>query len=379
MLYANPPLEQAVSRTVRTFFTAGLTAFCLGFAGDVSAAVRTWTGLGGTGNWSTSGNWDTGTPGNNDSVVFINGTANFLTTNNFVGRTLASITFSGSGSSMNIRGQAITLTGGISASQTGGAATCDLNITLATKSQTIAVSGAGAGSALTLSGDLNLNGQNLTVTVTVNDSGAVLVCSGAISGTGNITRNTGAGSLWFSGTTANTYAGITTVNSGFILATKSSGVISIPGDVVIGNGSATDTLQLGNDNQIAATADISIRTGGVFDLNNQSNTVASVTFIDGGSADTGVGGELKLGGPVTLNGVSTSASIIGNLHLGTIIRTFNVTNAGSTLTISAAIAGGSSGFVSAGITKMRPGNAHLHRRQHLRRPDLRQRRSAKRE
>ena len=275
MLYANPRLEQSVSRTVRTFFTAGLTAVFLGFAGDVSAAVRTWTGLGGTGNWSTSGNWDTGTPGNNDSVVFINGTANFLTTNNFVGRTLASITFSGSGSSMNIRGQAITLTGGISASQTGGAATCDLDITLATNSQTIAVSGAGAGSALTLSGDLNLNGLKLTVNVT--DSGTVLVCSGAISGAGNITRNTGAGSLWFSGSTANTYSGITTVNSGFIFATKSSGVISIPGDVVIGNGSATDTLQLGNDNQIAATADISIRTGGVFDLNNQSNTVASVS------------------------------------------------------------------------------------------------------
>ena len=334
-----------------------VAALMLGFAGQAEAAVRTWTGLGGTGNWSTSANWDTGAPQNNDSLVFNNGTANSETTNNVVGRTLSSLTFAGSGSGIHLHGNGITLTGGIGASHSVATPIIFLDLTLATNNQTFTLSGS---AVLDFFGNVNLNGQNLSVSVT--DPANALIFDGVISGAGNITKTLGAGAVYFTGTASNTYVGTTTVNAGLIFAAKSPGVISIPGDVVIGNASATDTLRLGNDNQIAATANVFVNSGGLFDLNGLSNTVASVTFVDGGTVQTLATGELKLGGPVTLNGVGTSASISGHLHLGTSSKTFTVTNTGSALTVSAVIAGGNSGspfFIAGGVTKSGAGNLIL--------------------
>jgi len=169
-------------------------------------------------NWNAAGNWDTGVPQNNDSLVFNAAVGAGQITNNLSSRTFAQISFIGVGSSFFVYGNPITLTSGISQSSSGGANTVHLDITLATNAQTFAVSGSGIGSALTITGDINLNGENLTVNVI--DAGTELTLSGVVSGTGNISRNGGNGGLRFSGSSANTYNGITTIITGYIFAVK---------------------------------------------------------------------------------------------------------------------------------------------------------------
>jgi autotransporter-associated beta strand protein len=332
-----------------------LTAAVLPVVGTIEAAVVTWTGGSVSGNWSAGANWDTGVaPANNDSLVFNAGIGAGLITNNLSGRTFAQISFIGVGAGFTIHGNAVTLTGGISQSSTGGANTFHADLTLATNHQTFAVTGAGVGSGLQIAGDINLNGRNLTVNVT--DAGTELNLSGAISGTGHLTRGTGAGGLRLSGSTANTYVGVTTINSGYITAIKPNNVVSIPGDVVIGNGLGVDKLVLGTDHQLSAASHVTLHDGGVLDNNNETNAVGSLTFIDGGTVDATTG-RLELGGSVTVTGAGISNAVInGNLHLGAATRTFNVGNTPQhvDLEINGVISGGGSGglpSIPAGLIK----------------------------
>ncbi len=91
-----------------------------------------------------------------------------------------------------------------------------------------------------------------------------LELSGPISGPGGLTK-TGAGTNIFSGTTANTYAGTTRVNEGTLVLNKTSSVKSVPGNLVIGDGSGSDVVRLGSNNQIATTADVFIQSGGLLE------------------------------------------------------------------------------------------------------------------
>jgi autotransporter-associated beta strand protein len=340
---------------IPTMPLALLIAALLPAIGKMEAAVVTWTGGSVSGNWSAGANWDTGVaPANNDSLVFNAGIGAGLITNNLSGRTFAQISFIGVGAGFTIHGNAVTLTGGISQSSTGGANTFHADLTLATNHQTFAVTGAGVGSGLQIAGDINLNGRNLTVNVT--DAGTELNLSGAISGTGHLTRGTGAGGLRLSGSTANTYVGVTTINSGYITAIKPNNVVSIPGDVVIGNGLGVDKLVLGTDHQLSAASHVTLHDGGVLDNNNETNAVGSLTFIDGGTVDATTG-RLELGGSVTVTGAGISNAVInGNLHLGAATRTFNVGNTPQhvDLEINGVISGGGSGglpSIPAGLIK----------------------------
>src|SRR5438552_2185075 len=69
----------------------GLAAFVM----SARASTRTWSGAGGNGNWSTSGNWSS-TPNAGDDLVFPTGAARLANTNDFVSRGFNSITISGS-------------------------------------------------------------------------------------------------------------------------------------------------------------------------------------------------------------------------------------------------------------------------------------------
>ncbi len=339
-------------RIVRISFAFLLTTLCW-CPLNVPGAVRIWTGgAAPNDNWSAASNWDTGVPQNNDSLVFNAAVGAGSITNNLSNRTFAQISFSGVGSSFFVHGNPIRLTGGISQSSSGGANTVNLDITLATNTQTFAVTGAGVGSALTITGDINLNGENLTVNVT--DDGTTLTLSGVISGTGNVTRGTGAGGLVLSGSAANTFVGTTTINGGYIRASKPNGVTSLPGDVSIGNGVGVDTLIMSTDDQFGASSDVTIRDGGIFDNNNETNIIASLTFNDGGRVETTTG-RLELGGTVSVIGSGVSNAIInGNLHLGAATRTFNIANTAQAfdLDVNGVISGGSSDFFfPAGIIK----------------------------
>ena len=141
--------------------------------------------------------------------------------------------------------------------------------------------------------------------------------SGSIGiGTGALTKD-GAGTLTLSA--ANTYTGATTVNAGILRYGISNAISS--GDVAV--------------------------SGATFDLNGYSDTIGALTMTAG--AVTTAAGTLTLGGNVTANASTNSATISGNLALGA-SRTFTIADGAATedMNISAVISGASYGITKAG-------------------------------
>jgi autotransporter-associated beta strand protein len=167
---------------------------------------------------------------------------------------------------------------------------------------------------------------------------------------------------------ANTYTGLTTVSAGTLSLSKGAGVAAIAGNVTINGGAAREDLT----NQIAATSNVLVISGGIFDVNNLAATigplrvsggsvtigtgmltVGSLTMSGGGIASTGTG-TLALQGDVTTNTAGFAATISGNLDLGGATHTFDVAEGLPTidLDISAVITNG-------GFTKSGGGTLHL--------------------
>jgi autotransporter-associated beta strand protein len=109
-----------------------------------------------------------------------------------------------------------------------------------------AIEFANATGSATLSGTVSLE---KTVTADVANSAATGVLSGAVSGTGGITK-TGNGTLTLSGASANTYTGLTTVSAGTLNLNKSNGN-AIAGATTIGSGAV---LLLSASNQVDSGA-----------------------------------------------------------------------------------------------------------------------------
>ncbi len=134
---------------------------------------------------------------------------------------------------------------------------------------------------------------------------APLNISGAISGSAGITKG-GTGNLTLSGTASNTYTGVTTIDAGNVLASKTGGAQAITGDLVINGG-----ILFQNSNQIADAANVTVD-GGSWRLapsgsggSAASEVVASVTINSGSVAQSssGVnGGSLTVTNAFTLNG-----------------------------------------------------------------------------
>ncbi len=103
------------------------------------------------------------------------------------------------------------------------------------------------------------------------------------------------GTMILSGSTANTFAGNSTVNEGTLLLSKIPVDGAVPGHLIIGDGSGgtgADVVGLLRANQIANTADISVARSGVLNLNGHYDRVDAVT---GNGAISLPGGHLIAG------------------------------------------------------------------------------------
>jgi fibronectin-binding autotransporter adhesin len=161
-------------------------------------------------------------------------------------------------------------------------------------------------------GDVILN-ATLSVSLYTNfPTPARLELSGAINGIGGITKlATGhKGVLVLNGTTANTYAGDTRVLSGTLELDKFGTDGAVPGNLIIGDGiggAGADVVRLERANQIANTADVTINSSGVFDLNGYYDRIDAVT----GS------GAITLGSGHLIAGHSSSSFTFDGLVSGT--------------------------------------------------------------
>lgn len=116
-----------------------------------------------------------------------------------------------------------------------------------------------------------------------------LTITAAISGPGSLNK-IGDGSLRFSGTTANTYAGATKINAGTLELGKPAGLNAIVGNLVIGeNVGRTDVLRLLAGDQVANSATVTVNTSGFLDLNGFTDTFALLNYFSGNTGDDGPG------------------------------------------------------------------------------------------
>lgn len=159
------------------------------------------------------------------------------------------------------------------------------------------------------SGELTLSGTVSGTSHTLSAGGAGnMVISGSLDlGTGALVKD-GAGSLTLSGSTANAFSGGTTINEGSVLLSKNSGIDALSGSLVIGDGtggSGADLLQLNSDHQIADTSSMTILSSGKFDLNNRTETIASISGSSP-SALLSLGESIVGGGALTIGGADST-------------------------------------------------------------------------
>lgn len=174
--------------------------------------------------------------------------------------------------------------------------------------------------------------------VSVQSGGAIIDTDGfdvtidrsLLDGGDGLTKND-AGTLTLSGSGANTYTGMTSINAGTLVLAK-TGATAVAGDITIGDGSGTDTVQLGGSggNQIANSSTVTINGNGVLDLNGQNETLGVLTgtgIVDNTSASAAT---LTVGAG---NATSTFSGTIQNTGSGTL----GLTKTGSgTLTLDSA-------------------------------------------
>jgi len=285
---------------------------------------RHWTGATNT-TWSTSTNWDTIPPsGTADNAVF-DGT--FTTGNqpNLTATTTAGgLWMTGSiGQNVTISGLTLTLQGNTINGTAGlGILMDNANAFTLTISAPLKLGAAqtwrnNSGGLLTIStGGVNTNNKALTI-----DGSGNTTISGVVSSGGAITE-AGSGTLTLSGT--NTFTGALTIQSGTLsIATinnvSSNGVLGNSATAVtLGGSGTTGTLQY-TGSTASSTKTFTMATGGtgVFNVTN-SGTTLTLSGVIGGS------GNLTKNGPgtLTLSGTNTFSGVLtvetGNLSVATI-------------------------------------------------------------
>jgi autotransporter-associated beta strand protein len=331
---------------VKKFYFLILYSFSM-----LSAASGTWN-LDADGNWNVDGNWDPG-PFPNGSLDFAHFT-NIITADRVITLgepiTASTIVFDGTN-----------------------------NYTIASAVDSLTFTAVMVGTTYATTNTYTITAPIVLPATTVqlmNSTTQQLILEGAISGPGAI-QVSNAGPVVFSGTSANTYAGITNINTGNLLLQKTAGVNALPaGTTFISNGGS---LQLGASNQIADTASLSMSSGGTFNLAGFSETIGNLTlngatFSSGGGTLTlaGSGDALAMlgtnptsSGSIALTGTgrifATAVTGVATISGGTLDLGGSksiVVNTGVTLLISNTISNGTVNKEAAGILILQASNTY---------------------
>lgn len=159
--------------------------------------------------------------------------------------------------------------------------------------------------------------------------GGNLLIDGTISGAGTLTK-IGPGTLELAGKSPNTYSGSMLAKEGMLLLSKTLGA-SVPGNLVIGTPTTAATARNTRSGNVAGG--VTVNAASLYDLNDNNESVDSLTLIGGGDVQTGTG-ELTLDGDVSAQGDGgfggTVSTIDGRLRL-TSTRYFAVAETGGVL------------------------------------------------
>ncbi len=284
----------------------------------------------------------------------------------------------------------LTATAGNNTQVTVGAGTLTLNGTLSFTSGTTGTATISGGTlALGIAGTRSINvplGTSATFDLDITSS---------ITGAGSAMTAGSAGRLRYSGSTSNTYDGLTTVNGGgTLLLNKSGGAFNAiaGGGLTIGAASNTAaTVQYtGSSTDMMGAGTVTINGRGILDFNGATDTIGNVAIVSTGATATnptpiintlgsgnltigtlaitpvatftsvvnsGATGTLTLGGDVTFTAATTGqAQITGQtLALGAATRTFTValgTGSNQDVLVSAAITGSGVGLTKAGAGRL---------------------------
>ena len=200
-----------------------------------------------------------------------------------------------------------------------------------TFSEPLQLSGSGdAGAGALYSNSTNSFTGPITLTADATiyaESNSILSVSGVISGAGKLTKE-GSGLLKLTGTDANTYTGGTVISHGQLELGK-TGVNAIPGNLTtLGNGGSNGARLL-LANQIADSGAMTLNGGDFLDLNNNSETIGSLTgsgniqlgsgtlTTGGNGADTSFSGGIGGTGGLTKTGAGTMTLSANNSYTGT--------------------------------------------------------------
>ena len=225
------------------------------------------------------------------------GSLNITNTNTYLGTTTlrAGVTTITKGQALGepgaAGGQGVTVTSPATLLLTNGLTVSDKQLTLTTNPSQPVNLKAGSGNNV-WTGLVNIIGNaGGEADITVTDPNGILNFTNVVSGDA-LLRKLGAGTFIMSGSQANTFIGDLPVDQGTTILAKASGVNAVAGGVVIGEGvGAADsaTVLLANSQQIPTAEPVTINSDGLFNLNNNIQTVGPLT-IQGGDIATGATG-----------------------------------------------------------------------------------------
>lgn len=318
------------SRRSKRFSRPLYSAFLVGLAiwshcSTSGAATYTWDAGGESDDlWQNANNWNPNqVPGATDVADFQDAVyENFNT---------AMINFS-SGTNNGAANQAvgaITVTGSspwrIQNQSFSTAGTLTLNGALVGSTSNVILSSSGPGLEL-LSTDAS--GRRMDIALGNNTQNVVLLANNGtvetdsiITGASKNLTVSGAGTLRFRGSSANTYSGLTAVSSGTLALTKDDGVTAVAGNLKVGNGTANGSARLAFEanNQVANGSAVELA-GGTIDLNG--NSEGSATAAGVGALTLSATSTINFGEAGEGNSIVRFASIAQSVD-GTILQITN--------------------------------------------------------